>query len=161
MHLRQIRDLQNCRRWYSLSSKIPQVSDNLSLRSTFCYTGSHGRCNSNLVPDRRRRFQRCRETITAGLRRTSEVGSRKDGSGKTGADSAGDSASSRCLSSTGGCSTSPALDSQRHFFAAAAEAMRRILIESARRKTQEKRGAGFNRIDWSDANPSHPFRQKS
>ncbi len=44
-------------------------------------------------------------------------------------------------------------DGRRHFFAAAAEAMRRILIESARRKAQDKRGGGFNRIDLSDASP--------
>src|SRR6516225_3682048 len=31
-------------------------------------------------------------------------------------------------------------DSRRHFFAAAAEAMRRILVESARRKVSRKRG---------------------
>ena len=31
-------------------------------------------------------------------------------------------------------------DSRRHFFAAAAEAMRRILIEGARRKSTEKHG---------------------
>ena len=41
-------------------------------------------------------------------------------------------------------------DSRRHFFAAAAEAMRRILIESARRRAQDKRGGGFNRIELSD-----------
>ena len=34
-----------------------------------------------------------------------------------------------------------------HFFAAAAEAMRRILIENARRKGRLKRGAGRRRID--------------
>jgi RNA polymerase sigma factor (TIGR02999 family) len=34
-----------------------------------------------------------------------------------------------------------------HFFAAAAEAMRRLLIESARRKGRLKRGAGRRRID--------------
>jgi RNA polymerase sigma factor (TIGR02999 family) len=44
-------------------------------------------------------------------------------------------------------------DSRRHFFAAAAEAMRRILIEGARRKAQDKRGAGLNRIGLSDAEP--------
>jgi RNA polymerase sigma factor (TIGR02999 family) len=38
-------------------------------------------------------------------------------------------------------------NSRGHFFAAAAEAMRRILIESARRKHRLKRGAGFQRID--------------
>jgi RNA polymerase sigma factor (TIGR02999 family) len=34
-----------------------------------------------------------------------------------------------------------------HFFAAAAEAMRRILVDRARRKSAEKRGGGWQRID--------------
>src|SRR5438046_2620647 len=38
-------------------------------------------------------------------------------------------------------------DSRRHFLAAAAEAMRRILIEGARRKRTEKHGGGRERID--------------
>jgi RNA polymerase sigma factor (TIGR02999 family) len=38
-------------------------------------------------------------------------------------------------------------DSRRHFFAAAAEAMRRILIETARRKQASKHGGEFERID--------------
>src|SRR5215470_15528536 len=33
-------------------------------------------------------------------------------------------------------------NSRRHFFAAAAEAMRRVLVESARRKGRVKRGGG-------------------
>ena len=37
-----------------------------------------------------------------------------------------------------------------HFFAAAAEAMRRILIEQARRKRQLKRGGGHRRIDLDE-----------
>jgi RNA polymerase sigma factor (TIGR02999 family) len=37
---------------------------------------------------------------------------------------------------------SPIWDSRRHFFAAAAEAMRRILVESARRKQRLKHGGG-------------------
>lgn len=37
-----------------------------------------------------------------------------------------------------------------HFFAAAAEAMRRILIENARRKSRLKRGAERHRIDIND-----------
>jgi RNA polymerase sigma factor (TIGR02999 family) len=44
-------------------------------------------------------------------------------------------------------------NSRRHFFAAASEAMRRILVESARRKAQGKRGAGFQRIDLTEADP--------
>lgn len=37
-----------------------------------------------------------------------------------------------------------------HFFGAAAEAMRRILIESARRKSRIKRGGNFIRVDLAD-----------
>ena len=38
-------------------------------------------------------------------------------------------------------------DSRGHFFAAAAEAMRRILVDSARRRHARKRGGDFERID--------------
>ena len=38
-------------------------------------------------------------------------------------------------------------DSRGHFFAAAAEAMRRILVERARRKATKKRGGKFRRFD--------------
>jgi RNA polymerase sigma factor (TIGR02999 family) len=38
-------------------------------------------------------------------------------------------------------------DSRGHFFAAAAEAMRRILVEAARRKTSHKRGGSLARRD--------------
>src|SRR5476651_1708492 len=40
---------------------------------------------------------------------------------------------------------SPNWDSRGHFFAAAAEAMRRILIDSARRKEADKHGGGWHR----------------
>jgi RNA polymerase sigma factor (TIGR02999 family) len=42
-------------------------------------------------------------------------------------------------------------DSRGHFFAAAAEAMRRILIENARRKGRVKRGGARKRVDLDDA----------
>jgi RNA polymerase sigma factor (TIGR02999 family) len=42
-------------------------------------------------------------------------------------------------------------DSRGHFFAAAAEAMRRILIDSARRKSRPKHGGERNRIDLDEA----------
>jgi len=45
-------------------------------------------------------------------------------------------------------------DSRGHFFAAAAEAMRRILIEQARQKNSLKGGAGLERIALSDVNPA-------
>jgi RNA polymerase sigma factor (TIGR02999 family) len=41
----------------------------------------------------------------------------------------------------------PAFDGRGHFFAAAAEAMRRILIENARRKGRLKRGSEWERVD--------------
>lgn len=41
-------------------------------------------------------------------------------------------------------------DSRRHFFAAAAEAMRRILIESARRRGRIKRGGDIDRVPLDD-----------
>jgi RNA polymerase sigma factor (TIGR02999 family) len=44
-------------------------------------------------------------------------------------------------------------NSRGHFIAAAAEAMRRILIENARRKKTEKRGGQHTRIDLSQAEP--------
>lgn len=45
-------------------------------------------------------------------------------------------------------------DSRGHFFAAAAEAMRRILVENARRKQQAKHGGEHQRLDLRDADLS-------
>jgi RNA polymerase sigma factor (TIGR02999 family) len=42
-------------------------------------------------------------------------------------------------------------DSRGHFFAAAAEAMRRILVENARRKRALKAGGGMTRVDLEQA----------
>jgi RNA polymerase sigma factor (TIGR02999 family) len=42
-------------------------------------------------------------------------------------------------------------NSRGHFFAAAAEAMRRILVEQARRKKTEKHGGRLNRHDLSES----------
>ena len=41
-------------------------------------------------------------------------------------------------------------DNRGHFFAAAAEAMRRILVENARRKGRAKHGGGLSRRDLGD-----------
>jgi len=43
-------------------------------------------------------------------------------------------------------------NSRRHFFAAAAEAMRRILIESIRRKHSQQRGGKWQRIELDESN---------
>ena len=42
-------------------------------------------------------------------------------------------------------------DGRGHFFAAAAEAMRRILVESARHKGRQKHGGEWNRIELEDS----------
>src|SRR5262245_45859424 len=46
--------------------------------------------------------------------------------------------------------TAQRFDSRRHFFAAAAEAMRRILVEQARRKSRLKHGGQLERVDIDD-----------
>jgi RNA polymerase sigma factor (TIGR02999 family) len=42
-------------------------------------------------------------------------------------------------------------ENRRHFFAAAAEAMRRILVEAARRKARVKHGGGRQRLELHEA----------
>ena len=43
-----------------------------------------------------------------------------------------------------------------HFFAAAAQAMRHILVEAARRKRRQKRGGGIRRVDLADVPAPDP-----
>lgn len=45
-----------------------------------------------------------------------------------------------------------AWDSRAHFFGAAAEAMRRVLIDHARKRGSDKRGAGAERVTLTDLN---------
>ena len=45
------------------------------------------------------------------------------------------------------CSGEQHWENRRHFFAAAAESMRRILVENARRKNSVKHGGGMQRVD--------------
>src|SRR5689334_9893378 len=47
-------------------------------------------------------------------------------------------------------------DGRGHFFAAAAEAMRRILVDAARRKQREKHGGDRDRVDLDAAAPAAP-----
>jgi len=51
-------------------------------------------------------------------------------------------------------------NSQGHFFAAAAEAMRRILVENARRRRQLKQGAERQRTDLTDVPVAAPHGQE-
>jgi RNA polymerase sigma factor (sigma-70 family) len=51
---------------------------------------------------------------------------------------------------------SPSFHSRGHFFAAAAEAMRRILVDQARRRNSLKRGGELERVELPDlAGPTH------
>ena len=52
----------------------------------------------------------------------------------------------------------PTWDSRGHFFAAAAEAMRRILIDNARQKASAKRGGDFNRVEFEEHRLSSAVR---
>ncbi len=44
-------------------------------------------------------------------------------------------------------------EGRAHFFGAAAQAMRRILVENARRKSRIKHGGGMQRVSLNDAEP--------
>ena len=59
----------------------------------------------------------------------------------------------RLVASPGGESraSEPHWNSRGHFFAAAAEAMRRILIDSARRRQSQKRGGNLRRVELDAA----------
>jgi len=48
-------------------------------------------------------------------------------------------------------------ENRGHFFAAAAEAMRRILVERARRKHREKRGGGAEHVDLDELEIAAPM----
>jgi len=59
----------------------------------------------------------------------------------------------------GGANPEP-WNSRGHFFAAAAVAIRRILIDNARRKQSLKRGAGFVRQELDELSPALPEPQE-
>ena len=52
----------------------------------------------------------------------------------------------------------PHWDNRRHFFAAAAEAMRRILVENARRKKALKNGGRFEQVPLDQVDVALPVR---
>ena len=55
-----------------------------------------------------------------------------------------------------GATPQAAFEGRGHFFAAAAEAMRRILVDTARRKKRVKHGGGLQRVDPADAAAPEP-----
>ena len=56
-----------------------------------------------------------------------------------------------------GADKAPEFQNRAHFFGAAAEAMRRILVESARRKNRLKRGGDLERVDIDDVELAAPM----
>ena len=49
-----------------------------------------------------------------------------------------------------------AWENRRHFFGAASQAMRRILVDHARRRLADKRGAGLERVTFADLDIASP-----
>ena len=54
----------------------------------------------------------------------------------------------------------PDWQNRGHFFSAASEAMRRILVESARRKLRLKRGGGQERVEWQESAIQAPAEEE-
>ena len=64
---------------------------------------------------------------------------------------------------TGASSPEVGWDGRRHFFAAAAETMRRVLVDQARRKKRLRYGGGWQRVElataeWQNQEPSEDLR---
>jgi RNA polymerase sigma factor (TIGR02999 family) len=61
---------------------------------------------------------------------------------------------------TGGAASGPPAErwwtGRQHFFAVAAEAMRHILVDNARRKRRAKHGGGLRRVELDDQLPAPP-----
>jgi RNA polymerase sigma factor (TIGR02999 family) len=53
-------------------------------------------------------------------------------------------------------SDNPAFDNRAHFFAAAAEAMRHLLIDNARRKLARRHGGSLQRVDFENVDIAMP-----
>src|SRR6476661_1415691 len=51
---------------------------------------------------------------------------------------------------------SPSFNDREHFFRASAEAMRRILIDRARRKHTQRHGGAYHRVELEDFDPTAP-----
>ena len=52
-----------------------------------------------------------------------------------------------------GADSQPTWQNRAHFFAAAAEAMRRILIDGARKRQAQRHGGGLERVEFDDSAP--------
>ena len=57
----------------------------------------------------------------------------------------------------GGSPANGSWESSRHFYNAAAEVMRQLLVDHARRRAAEKRGGGLQRVDLADVDVEAPL----
>ena len=119
-------------------------------------TSIDDRRHSDSLGDRQGRARVCRTIVAPGLRRTPSTGrpaAKTRGSGHTlQATALVHEAYLRLVD----VEQAQLWDGRRHFFAAAAMAMRRILVESARRKASQKRGGRLRRVDLVDQAASDP-----
>ena len=119
------------------------------------YNRRHGRRYANPIANRVGRSDRRRATLAAGVRRTAQAGRRKVGQEKPGqtlqATALVHEAYLRLVDRRRRLQH---WDSRGHFFAAAAESMRRILVDNARRKKSLKRGGNRNRVELGDVDPA-------
>jgi RNA polymerase sigma factor (TIGR02999 family) len=99
----------------------------------------------------RQALDRLYEQVYGELRQMAASGMRKERGGHTLQPTALVNEAFLRLNPSGG-----AWENRRHFFGAAAQAMRRILVDHARLKQAEKRGAGLERITLSDLDVSAP-----
>ena len=116
-------------------------------RASCGYHGRHDRCYTYFEPNRARRSVGGRPTVAACLRRTAETGGGQVSRGKTGPDLASDRSGARRLYSPCRRREGEERNLRGHFFAAAAEAMRRILVDNALRKRSLKRGGEHCRVE--------------
>ena len=92
-----------------------------------------------------------RGSAAAGLRRAAQAGRAEAGAGEARADAPGHGPGPRGLPAAGRTrSEARHWNSRGHFFAAAAEAMRRILVDNARRKRRPKHGGDRQRVELDD-----------
>jgi hypothetical protein len=122
-------------------------------REQFAYTEQHGRRNSELIANRAGRSSRCRSTPAARVQRTAQAGGFDDGSRKAGPDAIGDVFGARGLSAIGRSRETAGVVKSWPLFRCGAEAMRRILVEAARRKAGPQAGGGLQRLEISCVDP--------
>ena len=119
------------------------------LAPTACPSGpASGEVTRILGPDRTGRTQAAEKLLPLVYEELRELAAAKMAQEKP-ADAAGHGPGARSLHPSGGLEKAPHWNSRGHFFAAAAEAMRRILVEQRRAGGGSKPVGGYRRIELS------------